>query len=68
MFGKFDHFITKRSHMVVASYTKFIAKQNKLNEIIVWGSGNVRREYTDAFNVADFILRNLDKIEQFPII
>ena len=68
MFGKFDHFDNKkRSHMVAAVISKVHhAKQNKLNEIIVWGSGNVRREYTDAFNVADFILRNLDKIEQFP--
>ncbi len=68
MFGKFDHFNdTKRSHMVAAVISKVHhAKENNLSEIIVWGSGNVRREYTDAFNVADFVLRNLNRIKEFP--
>ena len=68
MFGKFDHYgDSTRSHMIAAAIKKvYEAKLNKNSEIQVWGSGNVRREYTNAFNVVDFIFKNLHNIEDFP--
>lgn len=68
MFGKFDHYGNiNRSHMIAAAIKKiYDAKLNNKIEVQVWGSGKVRREYTNAYNVADFVYANLDKIEEFP--
>ena len=68
MFGKFDHYRdSKRSHMVAAAIQKVNeAKTNNASQILVWGSGKVRREYTNAFNIVDFVYKNLNNFENFP--
>lgn len=68
LFGSFDHYNDKiRSHMIASAINKVHeAKLNNSDTIIVWGSGKVRREYTSAYNVVDFVYKNIQNISSFP--
>lgn len=70
LYGRFDKFGEHNSHLIPAIIKKiYDAKAKQSRKIEVWGSGNVRREFLYAADLADFIfysLTNYDKIE--PII
>jgi GDP-L-fucose synthase len=70
LYGRFDKFGEHNSHLIPAIIKKiYDAKAKGSRKIEVWGSGNVRREFLYAADLANFIfysLTNYEKIE--PII
>ncbi len=57
MYGINDHFDSDNSHVIPALIRKCIdAKRRAQSEITVWGSGNPRREFIFADDVADAAL------------
>ena len=56
LYGPFDKFEIERSHLIPAIINKIhYAKINKLNNVSIWGTGKVRREFMYSKDVASFI-------------
>lgn len=66
LYGENDNFHPENSHVIPGLIRRFHeAKLNSLKEVIVWGSGNARREFLyveDMAKAASFIM-NLDLIK-----
>lgn len=64
MYGPNDNFDQDNSHVLAGLLRRFyVAKQNKENEIIHWGSGNPRREFIFSEDVADASLFAMENAE-----
>ena len=64
LYGPGDNYHAENSHVVPALIRRFHeAKVNKLDEVIVWGSGTPRREflYVDDMAEASLFVHNLDR-------
>lgn len=60
MFGEYDHFDLKNSHVIPALINKMVqAKQNKENYIEVWGDGTPTREFLYAGDCAKAIVKSV---------
>jgi len=67
LYGKYDKFDPKHSHMLPAVIKKIHeAKQNKQNNLDIWGDGEARREFMYAEDLADFIYYSIDNFEKMP--
>jgi GDP-L-fucose synthase len=67
LFGPGDHFNSDKSHLLAAIITKVeAAKRTNAPEIIMWGTGKVRREFTYVEDVADFIATKIFALENLP--
>ncbi len=67
MYGAYDNFDLASSHVLSALMRRFYeAKINNLENIELWGSGNVRREFIFSEDVAKasiFAIDNVEKME-----
>jgi GDP-L-fucose synthase len=69
LFGPGDHFASDKSHLLAAIIAKVeAAKRTNAPEIIMWGTGKVRREFTYVDDVADFIVTKIDCLKELPVI
>ena len=67
LYGRFDKFDPKNSHMIPAVIRKIDeAKQNNRKEIDIWGDGKARREFMYAEDLAEFIFYAIDNFEKMP--
>lgn len=67
IYGRFDKFDPKNSHMVPAIIHKLhYAKCEDLDEVDIWGDGLVRREFMYAGDLADAIWEGIDRYETMP--
>ena len=67
LYGKYDKFDPKHSHMVPAVIRKiYEAKENNINEVEIWGDGLSRREFMYAGDLADFVYYALDHFDKMP--
>jgi GDP-L-fucose synthase len=67
LFGPGDHFNSDKSHLLAAIITKVeAAKRTNASEITMWGTGNVRREFTYVEDVADFIATKIFSLKDLP--
>jgi GDP-L-fucose synthase len=67
LFGPGDHFNSGKSHLLAAIITKVeAAKRTNAAEIAMWGTGNVRREFTYVEDVADFIAKKIFSLRDLP--
>jgi len=67
LFGPGDHFNSDKSHLLAAIITKVeAAKRTNAQEITMWGTGNVRREFTYVDDVADFIATKIFSLKDLP--
>lgn len=67
LYGKYDNFDSKRSHMIPAVIKKIHhAKNNNFNSVDIWGDGHARREFMYATDFADFIFYAIDHFEKMP--
>ena len=65
LYGRYDHFDPTRSHLIAAIILKMIhSKEGEPVEI--WGDGTVRREFMDAFDLADAIFFCLENYNRLP--
>jgi len=57
IYGVWDHFEESRAHVIWALMTRFYnAKQNNIDEVVVWWSGNALREFLYVDDIADACL------------
>lgn len=67
LYGRHDKFDPKHSHLVPAIIHKIHeANKNGSNEVEVWGTGNVRREFMYAGDLADCMWRALKHFDTLP--
>lgn len=68
LFGPGDHFASDKSHLLAAIITKVeSAKRANAPEVIMWGTGKVRREFTYVDDVADFIVTKIFSLKELPV-
>jgi len=71
LFGPNDNFDPDNSHLIPALIKKFHdAKMNNLREVVLWGTGNPRREIMyvdDAANACIFLMNNYDSSEPINV-
>ena len=67
LYGKYDKFHPKNSHMIPAVIRKIHdAKLSGANEINIWGDGSARREFMYAEDLSDFIFYAITKFDKMP--
>ena len=62
LYGPGDNYHPENSHVIPALIRRFhLAKINKINEVVIWGSGNAKREflYVEDLAAASVYLMNL---------
>ena len=71
LYGPGDNFDLENSHVLPALIRKFHeAKQNGKKKVIIWGSGNPRREFLHVDDLADaclFLMNNYDGAEHINV-
>lgn len=67
IYGRFDKFDPKHSHMVPAIIHKLhCAKRDGVDEVDIWGDGSARREFMYAGDLADAIWDAVERYESLP--
>lgn len=67
LYGRYDKFDPESSHMVPAVIRKLHeAKENKKDEVEIWGDGLARREFMYVGDVVDCIYKALIDFETMP--
>jgi GDP-L-fucose synthase len=67
LYGKYDKFDPKHSHMLPAVIKKiYDAKESGLDEIDIWGDGEARREFMYVEDLADFVDYAIENFEKMP--
>ena len=67
LYGPNDHFEPERSHLLAAIIEKVsYAKDNNLLEVQMWGDGEARREFTYVDDVAYFMIKSLERLDNLP--
>lgn len=67
IYGRFDKFDPKHSHMVPAIIHKLhCAKREGVGEVDIWGDGLARREFMYAGDLADAIWDGVERYESLP--
>lgn len=62
LYGRHDHFEPERSHLVAAALLKLrAAKQAGADTVEIWGDGTARREFMDAADLADAVVRHVQR-------
>ena len=67
LYGRHDTFSPKHSHMIPAVIKKIHdAKANNEETVGIWGTGEARREFMFAEDLADFIFYAIDNFSDLP--
>jgi GDP-L-fucose synthase len=67
LYGRWDHFDARRSHMIAAAILKVDrAMQEGRGSVEIWGDGEARREFLFAADLADFVWSVCDRLEDLP--
>ena len=67
LYGRWDKFRTENAHMIPAVIHKlYMAKQNGLDTVEIWGTGKARREFMYSGELADCIAYSIDHFEKLP--
>ena len=67
LYGKYDKFDPKHSHMLPAVIKKIHeAKINKQDSLDIWGDGEAKREFMYAEDLADFIYYAIENFNTMP--
>ena len=67
LYGKYDKFDPKNSHMLPAVIRKIHeAKINNQEVLDIWGDGEARREFMYAEDLADFVYYAIENFEKMP--
>jgi len=67
LYGRYDKFSPKNSHMLPAVIKKIVeAKEKNQDNIDIWGDGLARREFMYAGDLADFVFSAIENFENLP--
>ena len=69
LYGPYDHFDSQKSHFISALISKIVnARINNEKEVVVWGTGEAKREVLFVEDLVDCMLwamENIDKTDTF---
>lgn len=69
LYGRYDKFGEKNAHMIPSIIRKIhFAKENKNKSVEIWGSGEARREFMYAGDLADCIAYCIKNWEKVPVL
>ena len=69
LYGPGDHFDTARSQLLAAIISKVqVAKEEESNQIVMWGDGKVRREFTYVIDFAKWVGVSISNLQNLPSI
>lgn len=69
LYGVHDTFSLGHAHLIAAAIAKtHDARRSGAPTIPVWGDGTARREFTFASDLADWIVANLDRLAEWPLL
>jgi GDP-L-fucose synthase len=67
LYGPGDHFELGRSHLLAAIISKVqAAKEEQSSQIVMWGDGKVRREFTYVIDFAKWVGASISNLQNFP--
>ncbi len=67
LYGRWDKFSPKNSHMIPAVIRKInLAKEKNEKEVEIWGDGSARREFMYAGDLADCLIKAVFDFESLP--
>ena len=67
LYGRYDHFDAERSHLVAAALSKLHgACKSGAETVEIWGDGTARREFMDAADLADAVVRHIHEGHDAP--
>lgn len=67
LYGPGDDYTPGTSHLVASTLVKaHEAKMSRSSEIDVWGDGTARREFTFVGDVSDWVVSNINSIQNWP--
>ena len=67
LYGRWDKYRTENAHMIPAVIHKlYMAKQNGLDTVEIWGTGKARREFMYSGDLADCIAYSLKNFDKMP--
>jgi GDP-L-fucose synthase len=67
LFGRFDKFDPKHSHLIPAIIHKIhLAKASKADTVDIWGDGTARREFMYAGELASAVFKGISTFEALP--
>jgi GDP-L-fucose synthase len=67
LYGRHDHFEPSRSHLIAAALRKVhMAARAGEHFVDVWGDGTARREFMDAADLADAVVRHVSHGREAP--
>lgn len=67
LYGLFDHFDPRKSHLVPAAIMKVVdAAAHGRDTVDIWGDGTARREFMFAADLADFIWWAIPRLDALP--
>lgn len=69
LYGRHDKFDPVHSHLIPAVIHKVhLAKQNGEQSVVIWGDGTARREFMYAGDLADALIRGIERFDALPAI
>jgi GDP-L-fucose synthase len=69
LYGPRDTFEPENSHLIAAALQKtFEARKNNSPSVFVGGSGKAKREFTYVADIAEWIAKNLTRLNEFPLV
>ena len=67
LYGRWDKFSPKNSHMIPAVIRKiYLANRKGEKEVEIWGDGNARREFMYAGDLADCLMKAIFDFDVLP--
>lgn len=67
LYGRHDKFSPQHSHLIPAIIHKVHqAMKNRDTSVDIWGDGTVRREFMYAGDLADAVVRSVDRFDSLP--
>ena len=64
LYGRWDKFSPENSHMIPSVIDKIYQAGNK--KVVIWGDGSARREFMYAGDLADFIVKAVERFDTLP--
>tara|TARA_B110000977_G_C10992621_1_gene460537 strand:+ start:203 stop:1153 length:951 start_codon:yes stop_codon:yes gene_type:complete len=69
LFGRYDNFNLETGHLLPNIINKInIAKQNKEQEVLIWGDGSVRREFMYTSDLIDCLFYSIYNFHNLPFV
>jgi GDP-L-fucose synthase len=66
LYGRFDKFDLSHAHMIPAAIHKTVLAQEHYTDVEIWGTGEVRREFMYAGDLAEFVRYSIENYERLP--